>query len=65
MRNRYVRNPACFCAWCANGGTNPTPGNPAALGYDEPHMGASILLEAPDEIEAESSSVATGSPFGI
>jgi hypothetical protein len=40
MRSRYVLNPACFCDWCRNNGTNPTPGNPAALGYDEPHIPA-------------------------
>lgn len=34
----YVYNPACACDWCRNGGTSPSPGAPAALGYAEPHF---------------------------
>lgn len=36
----YAYNPRCHCPWCTNHGTNPTPGNPATLGYDEPHIPA-------------------------
>ncbi len=34
----YVYNPACICDWCRNGGSNPSPGAPGALGYGEPHF---------------------------
>lgn len=37
-RSTYERNPSCWCAWCRNGGVNPAPNAPAALGYDEPHI---------------------------
>lgn len=44
----YVRNPACDCAWCRNGGQNPTPGAPGALGYDIPHI--PVSWDAPSHL---------------
>jgi hypothetical protein len=38
----YTYNRDCHCDWCRNMGRNPTKGNPATLGYDEPHIPAPL-----------------------
>jgi hypothetical protein len=43
----YEYNPRCICAWCANGGVNPTPGAPASLGFDVAHMPPASMVFAP------------------